>query len=154
MKLRTGMAAGWLGAAMACGLLALAGCDLGMEQSSNRYEQLNIETKKLTDILEQIENEASAKKHLAELEEAADKVRDVQKRIADAEEKRAKKVSGGGMGNITNFRQASLFQQTGDAARRQTERIREADAKAGDIVDKAMEGIELPPPPLEVPSEY
>jgi hypothetical protein len=80
-------------------------------------------------------------------------MRDVQKRIADADEKRAKKGSGGGMGNITNFRQASLFQQAGDAARRQTERIRTADAKAGDIVDKAMEGIKLPPPPMEMPPE-
>jgi hypothetical protein len=125
-----------------------------LEQSSNRYEQLNIETKKLTDILEQINDEASAKAHLAELEEAADRVRDVQKRIADAAAKRAEKGGGSGMGNITNFRQASLFEQTGDAARRQTERIRYADDKAADIVDKAMEGIELPPPPMEVPAEY
>ncbi|MEX0612868.1 MAG: hypothetical protein WD738_22650 [Pirellulales bacterium] len=152
MKLRTRSAAGWFGAAVAYGLLALAGCDLGMEQSSNRYEQLNIETKKLTDILEQVTDEASAKAHQTEMQEAGDKMRDVQKRIADAEEKRAKN-GGGGMGNITNFRQASLFQQTGDAARRQTERIRETDAKAGDIVDKALEGVELPPPPLEVPGE-
>jgi hypothetical protein len=153
MKLRTGLAAGWLGAATACGLLALAGCDLGLEQSSNRYEQLNIETKKLTDVLEQIEDEATAKAHQAELEEAADSVREVQKRIADAEAKRAEK-GGGGMGKITNFRQASLFQQTGDAARRQTERIRAADDKAADIVDKALEGVEFPPPPLEVAPGY
>ena len=152
MKRRTGLAAGWLSAATAWSLLALAGCDLGLEQSSNRYETLNIETKKLTDILEQIDSEASATAHLAELEEAAGKMRDVQKRIADAEAKRAEK-GGGGMGNITNFRQASLFQQTGDAARRQTERIRLVDEKAGVIVDKAMEGVDLPPPPLELPPE-
>jgi hypothetical protein len=137
---------------MACVLCALVGCDLGLEQSSNRYEQLNIETKKLTDILEQIDSEESAKAHLGELEAAADRVRDVQKRIADAEAKKAEK--GGGLGGITNFRQASLFEQTGDAARRQTERIRAADAKAGDILDKAMEGIELPPPPREFAPGY
>ena len=153
MKLRTSLAAGWLGAATACGLFALAGCDLGMEQSSNRYEQLNIETKKLTDILEQVSDEASAKAHQEELEAAGERMRDVQKRIAEAEKKRAER-GGGGMGNITNFRQASLFEQTGDAARRQTERIRDTDAKAGDIVDKALEGVELPPPPLEVPADY
>ena len=154
MKLRTVVAIVWLGLGVASGLLSATGCDMGLEQSSNRYEQLNMETKKLTEILEQIEDEASAKKHLAELEEAAEKVRDVQKRIAEAEEKRAKKGGGSGMGRITNFRQATLFEQTGDAARRQTERIRAADEKAGDIVDKAMEGIELPPPPMEAPSEY
>jgi hypothetical protein len=147
-------ATAWVTIMSACAVLAQAGCDLGMEQSSNRYEQLNIETKKLTDVLEKISDEASAKAHLAELEQAADSVRAVQKRIAEAEQKRAKKGSGGGMGNITNFRQASLFQQTGDAARRQQERIRTADPKAGDIVDQAMEGIELPPPPREVAPDY
>jgi hypothetical protein len=91
---------------------------------------------------------------LAELEVAADAMRDVQKRIADAEAKRAEKGSSGGMGNVTNFRQASLFQQTGDTVRRHMERIREADMKAGDIVDKAMEGIELPPPPMEIEPTY
>jgi hypothetical protein len=154
MKLTRKRAAGWVSAAGLAVLLAAAGCDLGLEQSSNRYEQLNIETKQLTDVLEKIEDEESAKKNQAALEEAADKVRDVQKRIAEAEEKRAKKGGGGGMGAVTNFRQASLFQQTGDAARRQTERIRAVDPKAGAIVDKAMEGIELPPPPMEAPSEY
>jgi hypothetical protein len=150
MKLGKGWAARWLGAAGVCSCLALAGCDLGLEQSANRYEQLNIETKKLTDVLEQIDDEPSAKAHQAELEEAAERVRDVQKRIADAEAKKAES-GGGGMGRITNFRQASLFQQTGDAARRQTERIRATDDKAADIVDKAMEGIELPPPPADMP---
>jgi hypothetical protein len=154
MRLRTVVAVVWLGLGEAGGLLSVTGCDMGLEQSSNRYEQLNMETKKLTEILEQIEDEASAKKQLAQLEEAAERVRDVQKRIADAEEKKAKKGGGSGMGRITNFRQASLFEQTGDAARRQTERIRAADEKAGDLVDKAMEGIELPPPPMEAPTEY
>ena len=62
----------------------------------------------------------------------------------------ATKNKKGGMGRIANFRQASLFQQTGDSARRQVERIREADPKAGAIVDKAVDGIEFPAPPPEV----
>lgn len=135
-----------------CGLLLLAGCDMGMEQSSNRYELLNIETKKLTDILEPITDEASAKARQAELEESGEKMRDIQKRIAEADEKKAKK-GGGGMGNITNFRQASLFQQTGDAARRQVERIRAVDEKAGAIVDNALTGVRFPEPPPEMPVE-
>lgn len=139
-------------AAGTCGLLLLAGCDLGMEQSSNRYEQLNIETKKLTDILEQVTDEKSAKAHQSELEDAGERMRDVQKRIAEAAEKQAKK-GGGGMGNVTNFRQATLFEQTGDAARRQVERIRAADEKAGAIVDKALSGVEFPEPPPDMPVE-
>jgi hypothetical protein len=51
---------------------------------------------------------------------------------------------------IANARQAGLFQQSGDASRRQVERIRAADAKAGAIVDKAVEGIVFPEPPPEV----
>jgi len=151
MNRRIGLAAGWLGAATACGMLALAGCDLGLEKSANRYEQLNIETKELNEILRQVNDEASAKAHQGEMEEAADEVRDVQERIAEVEAKRAER-GGGGMGNVTNFRQASLFEQIGDATRRHKERIREADEKAGDIVDKALEGIELPPPPMDGPS--
>ena len=139
-------------ATVVCGLLLLAGCDMGMEQSSNRYELLNIETKKLTDILEPITDEASAKARQAELEESGEKMRDIQKRIAEADEKKAKK-GGGGMGNITNFRQASLFQQTGDAARRQVERIRAVDEKAGAIVDSALTGVQFPEPPPEMPVE-
>jgi hypothetical protein len=153
MKARTRLMVDRLGAAAILAVFILTGCDMGMEQSSNRYEQLNIETKKLNEILEKVTDEASAKANQPALVQAADGVRDVQKRIADAEAKRAEK-GGGGMGNITNFRQASLFEQTGDAARRHTERIRNADPKAGEIVDKAMEGIELPPPPMEAPVEF
>lgn len=154
MKLRFGFGAGLLGVAMACGFLVLAGCELpGKGESSNRYEQLNIETKKLIEVLEQISDEKSAKAHEAELVAAADGVRAVQKRIKEAEEKRAKAGSSGGMGAITNARQASLFQQVGDSARRNAERIREEDMNAGVIVDKAMDGIELPPPPANVSSD-
>jgi chromosome segregation ATPase len=126
----------------------VCGCDMGLEQSSNRYEQLNIETKKLTEVLNKITDEKSAKEHQSELEEAGERIRDIQKRIAESEERKAKK-GGGGMGGITNFRQASLFEQTGDAARRQVERIREADEKAGAIVDSALTGIQFPEPPPE-----
>jgi hypothetical protein len=138
-----------VGRLLVFGLLIVAGCDIGMEQSANRYEQLNIETKKLIEVLRQITDEATAKQHLSALEEAAQNVRDVQQRIRQREEEKAAK-GGGGMGNVTNFRQASLFQQTGDAARRQVERIREADEKAGAIVDKAVEGIAFPEPPEEM----
>lgn len=144
------VAAGRRLAVVICGLIVLAGCDMGLEDSSNRYEQLNLETKKLIEVLRQFSDEASANAHLAELEEVAGNVRVIQQRIRDAEEERAGKKKGGGMGRITNFRQAGLFQQTGDAARRQVERIREADAKVGAIVDKAVEGIEFPEPPPEV----
>jgi hypothetical protein len=144
------MAAGLRWAVVLCGATFVAGCDLGLEESSNRYETLNIETKKLLDVLYQIKDEATAKANLAALEEAAGRVREVQQRIRDAEADRAEKKKGSGMGRITNYRQASIFQQTGDSARRRVTLIREADAKAGVIVDKAVEGIDFPAPPPEV----
>ncbi len=144
------VAAGSRVAVVICGLIVLAGCDLGLSDTSNRYEQLNEETKALNAVLQKISDEASANANLAALEEAAGKVRDTQSRIREAEEARAEKKKGGGMGMITNARQASQFRYTGDAARRTVERIRQADAKAGAIVDKAVEGIEFPEPPPEV----
>jgi hypothetical protein len=134
---------------MFCGLIVLAGCDMGLEDSSNRYETLNLETKTLIEVLRKISDEKSANENLASLEESAGKIRDIQGRIRDAEEARAGKKKGG-MGRIANARQASLFQQTGDAARRQVERIRAENVKAGAIVDKAVAGIEFPEPPPEV----
>lgn len=145
---RTGVVAEWPLVVVLGGIVGLAGCDLGLEQSANRYEQLNIETKKLLEVLREINSEETAKTHQAALEEAAGKVREVQAEIREAEAKGAEK-KGGGMGRITNYRQANLFRQTGDSARRQIDRIREADRKAGEIVDKAVEGIEFPPPPME-----
>ena len=127
-------------------IVLIAGCDMGLEQSANRYEQLNIETKSLLEVLRNVTDEASAKAHREELEEAGEKIRGIQQRIVAAEEKKAKE-GGGGMGRITNYRQAGLWEQTGDAARRQVERIREADAKAGAIVDQALEGVVFPEPP-------
>jgi hypothetical protein len=40
-----------------------------------------------------------------------------------------------------------MWEQTGDGARRQVDRVRENDAKAGAIVDKALEGVVFPQPP-------
>jgi hypothetical protein len=130
------------------GSILIAGCDMGLKESSNRYEQLNIEGKKLLDVLKTITDEASAKANQSALEESGDNLRDIQDRILASEEKKAKE-GGGGMGRITNYRQAGLWEQTGDAARRQVERIREEDAKAGAIVDKALEGVVFPEPAME-----
>jgi hypothetical protein len=130
------------------GSILITGCDMGLKESSNRYEQLNIEGKKLLDVLKTITDEASAKANQSALEESGDNLRDIQDRILASEEKKAKE-GGGGMGRITNYRQAGLWEQTGDAARRQVERIREEDAKAGAIVDKALEGVVFPEPAME-----
>lgn len=130
------------------GIIFITGCDMGLKESSNRYEQLNIEGRKLLDILKKITDEASAKANQSALEESGDNLRDIQGRILASEEKKAKE-GGGGMGRITNYRQAGLWEQTGDAARRQVERIRDEDAKAGAIVDKALEGVVFPEPAIE-----
>lgn len=136
-------------ALIVCGLIVFAGCDLGLDDPSNRYEQLNIETKEIITVLRKINNEESANANLAELEVVAGKIRDTQTKIREAEEAKAEKGKGGGMGAFTNARQASLFQDSGDNARRLVEGIRAADPKAGAIVDKAVEGIEWPAPPPE-----
>jgi hypothetical protein len=130
------------------GMIIMAGCDMGMKQSANRYEQLNIEGKKLIDVLRKITDEASAKANQAELEASGENLRDIQARILAAQEKKAKE-GGGGMGGVANFRQAGIWEQTGDSARRRVEAIREKDAKAGAIVDKALEGVVFPEPPPE-----
>lgn len=130
------------------GIILITGCDMGLKESSNRYEQLNIEGKKLLDVLKTITDEASANANQSALEESGDNLRDIQERILASEEKKAKE-GGGGMGRITNYRQAGLWEQTGDAARRQVERIRKEDAKAGAIVDKALEGVVFPEPAME-----
>jgi hypothetical protein len=129
-------------------IILAAGCDMGLKDSSNRYEQLNIEGKKLLEVLRKITDEASAKEQQSELETHGDSLRDIQERILAAQEKKAKE-GGGGLGRVTNYRQANLWEQTGDAARRQVERIREGDAKAGAIVDKALEGVVFPEPAME-----
>jgi len=133
-----------------CLSMLTAGCDLGLEQSANRYEQLNIEIKNLKEVLNQVSNEETAKAHQADLEAAAEKVRDIQATISGAGEKSAK--GGKNMAQIANNRQAKLYQQGGDAARRQVERIREADPKAGAIVDEALRGVQFPEPDLVLPT--
>src|SRR5262245_30598950 len=74
--------------------LLLVGCDLGMDDPSNRFEQLNIDTKSLIEVLKKITDEASANANLAELDEAAGKVRDTQTAIREAEEAKEKKGKG------------------------------------------------------------
>ena len=130
-------------------VVMLAGCDMGLKQSANRYEQLNIEGKKLLEVLRKVSDEASAKANQSELETLGENLRDIQGRIRAAQEKKAKE-GGGGMGVVANFRQAGIWEQTGDAARRQVDAIRETDAEAGAIVDKALEGVEFPEPPPEM----
>ena len=122
------------------GTVGWAGCDLALDEPANRYEQLNQETKKLLDVLKQITDENTANQHRAALEQAAAGVRQVQEGIIGVETDN----QGGGMARITNHRQASMWMQVADSARRQTERIRETDAKAGAIVDKALEGVIFP----------
>jgi PleD family two-component response regulator len=129
----------WLAIA-ALGAVAWVGCDMGLDQPANRYEQLNQETKKLLNELKQVTDEKTANEHRAALEEAAANIRRVQEGIVGVETNN----QGGGMARITNHRQATMWMQIADGARRQTERIREADAKAGAIVDKALEGVIFP----------
>lgn len=113
----------------------VVGCE--MDKSANRFEQLNIETKKLVDILRQITDEASAKEHEAELTELADEIREIQKGIVDGLGK--SKNKGGAM--IVNHRQASLYAQVAQNASNRIRQIRETDEKAADIVDKAVAGL-------------
>ena len=115
----------------------VAGCDMGMDKSASRYEQLNIETKKLVDILRQITDEATAKAHEAELTETADTIREIQDGIRETAGK--SKNPGGAM--IVNHRQASLYAQVAQNASNRIQQIRDTDEKASAIVDKAVAGI-------------
>jgi len=117
---------------------AWAGCDMGLDKPANRYEYLAQQTIKLLNVLRQVTDEASAKAHAAELEELAASIREIQAGITKSEK------DTGGMLVATNFSQANRWRQTADNARRQAERIREKDAKAGAIVDKAIEGVIFP----------
>jgi hypothetical protein len=117
-----------------------AGCDLGLDQPANRYEQLNVETKKMLTVLRQVNDEESAVAQQATIEAIGENLRNIQKAIIKAESK----DDGGGMARITNYSQATQWQQGGYSIYRQAERIREADDKAGMIVDKALEDVELP----------
>jgi len=119
---------------------AWAGCDMGLDQPSNRYERLNQEMKVLVGELKQVTDEATANEHRAAIEAAVAKILEVQKGIIGAEADNDKK----GMARITNHRQATMWMQIADSARRQVEWIRETDIKAGAIVDKAIEGVIFP----------
>ena len=73
-------------------LLLLAGCDMGMEAEleSLRAAQ-HRDQEAARGACDKITDEASAKANQAELEEAAGKVRDIQERIREAEEAKAKR---------------------------------------------------------------
>ena len=125
----------WLAGLAICWLTAV-GCDLGFEESSNRYEQLGQETRQLVDILRQVTDEASAKERLPEIQSLGDKIRDIQKGIFDAESDNPM-----GMPKATNVRQSQLFYQVAIGVPRNLERINEADPKAGEMVNEALKGI-------------
>jgi hypothetical protein len=117
-------------------LLAVAGCDLGLDESSNRYEQLNQETKLLVEQLRQVTDAASAQQRLPEIQALGDKIRKAQEGIFTAESDNPM-----GMAKATNVRQAQLFYQVAAGVVRNLERINEADPKAGAMVNEALKGI-------------
>ena len=120
-------------------LLLLAGCDLGIDDSPSRWEQLKDETGKLAKIVQQITDEASANAHLEEMNAVADKIREIQKGIADDQGNNETNIS-----LITNNRQMKLWKLVAVGIPTAQDRIRESDPKAGEIVDKALEGIWFP----------
>jgi hypothetical protein len=125
----------WLAGLAIC-WLAAAGCDMGLEESSNRYEQLGKETKQLVDVLRQVTDEASAKERLPEIQALGDKIRKIEEGVFKAESDNPM-----GMPKATNVRQAKLFFQVALGVPRNLERISEADPEAGEMVNKALEGI-------------
>jgi hypothetical protein len=125
----------WLPGVVLC-LLVVAGCDLGLEESSNRYQQMGQETSQLAKVLQQVTDEASAKQRLPEIQELGDKIREIQKGIMGAESNNPK-----GMVAATNVRQMQLFFQVAAGVVRNMDRIRETDPKAGEMVDEALQGI-------------
>jgi hypothetical protein len=118
-----------------CWLVA-TGCDLGLEESSNRYEQLGKATQELALILRQVTDEASAKEKQPEIQALGDKIRKAQEGIFTAESDNPM-----GMAKATNVRQAQLFYQVAAGVVRNLERINEADPKAGAMVNEALKGI-------------
>jgi hypothetical protein len=125
----------WLAGAAMC-LLALGGCDLGLDESSNRYEQIGKESVQLAKILQQVTDENSAKQRLPEIQELGDKIRELQKRILESESHNPM-----GMPKATNVRQAKLFSQIAGNVSRNIERINQADAKAGELINEALKDI-------------
>jgi hypothetical protein len=125
----------WLAGVAMC-LLAAGGCDLGLEESSNRYEQIGKETRQLAKILQQVTDEASAKQRLPEIQALGDKIRELQKKIIASEADNPM-----GMPKATNVRQANLFYQVAMSVSRNLERINQADEKAGEMINDALQDI-------------
>jgi hypothetical protein len=117
-------------------LLVTAGCDLGLEESSNRYQQMGQETSQLAKVLQQVTDEASAKQRLPEIQELGDKIRTIQKGIIDAESDNPL-----GMPKATNVRQSQLFFQVAAGVSRNIERINQTDDKAGQMINEALKDI-------------
>jgi hypothetical protein len=117
-------------------LLAVAGCDLGLDESSNRYEQLNEQTKLLVEQLRQVSDAASAQQRLPEIQALGDKIRKIQEGVFQAE-----KDNQMGVAKATNVRQMQLFFQVSAGVVRHLDRINQADPKAAEPIDKALEGI-------------
>jgi hypothetical protein len=125
----------WLAGVALC-LLAAAGCDLGLEQSSNRYEQMGQEARKLNLLLQQVTDEASAKQRLPEIQALGDSIREIQGKIIDSEADNPM-----GMPNVANVRQAKLFYQVAAGVPRHLERINETDPQAGQMIGEALKDI-------------
>jgi hypothetical protein len=125
----------WMTGAAWC-LMVTAGCDLGLDESSNRYEKMGEVTAQLAKVLQQVTNEASARQHLPEIQKLGDQLREIQKGILGAESDNPL-----GMPKATNVRQAKLFNQVATGVVHSLERIRQADSKAGELVDQALQGI-------------
>lgn len=126
----------WAGAVVTLGLLAAVGCDLQMDKSANRFEQMSEETKKLNKLLQQVTDEASAKAHIDEIKQLGDNLREIQ---ADFLEDASGNKSN--LSLLTNHRQAGLFRQVALGVERNQQRIRETDEKAGEMIDEALAGI-------------
>jgi hypothetical protein len=116
-------AAGGHVAVLLLGLVAVAGCDLEMEDSGSRFKQLNTQTSELIRILRQVKDEATANEHLAELQEVGAKIHDIQQRIMDY----AASGKAGGAAVIANHRQASLWAQAAENVRNQLDWLRTQD---------------------------
>jgi hypothetical protein len=126
----------WAAAVVTLGLLATVGCDLQMDKSANRFEQMGEETKKLNKLLQQVTDEASAKAHIEEIKQLGDNLRKIQGDFLEDASNNKTNYS-----VITNHRQAGLFRQVALGVERNQERIREADEKAGEMIDEALKDI-------------
>lgn len=133
---RARMASAGTMAAILIGCLAAGGCDMEFDKSASRHEQMVEEAGKLSKILQQVTDEASARAHLDEIQVIGDRLRELQGASIDAQSKSETNVS-----MITSNRQARLFRQVALGVVRNSDRIREADPQAGELIDKALEGI-------------